>query len=386
MDLPGRARRDEAPVFAGDTRGMMMLTLLNDQDVGRFGYRDFRVVCGLRHARNGFKPWKNGVVFVGHWASDAWVRADRPGIKVSLYRRPDAVLFVLGNLGADETEAAVRPDWGKLQLDPARLSVVNAETGGSIPVGDGVFRIRVPRHDVRLVVAGPVGQHVDPAAGRPLDAGLPRPASVLDALGDAFAGPALGPGWVQDVHDGAAGVWMLDGRLCVQGSQYGYAHVRREVNDDNISAQCLIMRAWTGGMDAWGGSLFLYWANGEYAQATPGTSEGKFFYRLSGVGDRRGCAIGRRAVPGWYPHFPNWVKIALTPETVAFHSSADGKSWTLDWEVKRGDRHKGAPRFILLGNGSAGPEPLLKNVHPRHFSPRHGRQTFFSDLVVGRTE
>ncbi len=379
-------RNYDAALFAGDTRGIMMLALLNDQDVGSFGERDPRIVNALRHARNGFKPWEDGVEFVGHWQSAAWARVDGPGMKTSLYHRPDGVLWVLGNTGDADAEARVQPDWARLKLDPAGLTAVNAETGGNLGLdapGTG-FTVAVPRHDVRLVVTAPAGRYVDPAAGRPLGTDLPGPATIMKELGDTLAGTALAPGWVRDVHEGAAGVWMLDGRLCVQGNPYGYAHVRRELNVDNLSVQCLTLKTKTGSADIWSGSLFLLWPNGEFAQATPGIGEGRFIYRLSGAGDRRGGAVGRLAVPGWHPYVPNWVKIVLTPETIVFHGSADGKAWNRDWEAARGAKHAGAPRYVLLGTGAPGKEPLLKNVHSRHFSPIGPVRCFFSDLIVGR--
>ena len=60
-------RKKDPKLFAQDTRCMMMLAFLNDQDVGSFGERDIRTVCRLRHARNIFKPWEKDVQFVGYW-------------------------------------------------------------------------------------------------------------------------------------------------------------------------------------------------------------------------------------------------------------------------------------------------------------------------------
>jgi hypothetical protein len=177
---------------------------------------------------------------------------------------------------------------------------------------------------------------------------------------------------------------MMDGRLCVFGHHYGFAHVRRALGVDRVSVQCLVMRTGSGGMDEWGGSLFLYWPNGEYAQATPGTGRGKFCYVVSNGGRRDGAPVSNASVPGWYPYYANWVKIALTPDTLVFSSSSDGRTWTRDWDAKRGAGHAGAPAWVILGNGSPGKEPFLNNVHPQHFSPAGGSMTFFSDLIVGK--
>ncbi len=383
---------EDAVKFARDTRCMMMLTFLNDQDVGCFGARDPRIVNALRHARSGFKTWEKDVAFVGYWQNEEWVKTDKPEVKTSLYHRPDGVLFVLGNVGSNDTDVVVAPDWKKLKLDPARLVAVDAESGkpltleGSWWLSPKQFKIKIPRHDVRLVVVGPAGKYVDPNAGQPLGTALPAPKEVVKEMSDAFTGPELDKVWTKDGHEGSSGAAILDGRLCVWGNHYGFSHVRRELKQDNVSVQCLIMRPGTGGSDEWGGSLFLYWPNGEYAQATPGTGAGKFTYLLSGVGRKNGADISKQAIPGWNPYFANWVKIVLKPEVIEFYGSADGKAWVKDWEAKRGEKHKGAPEYIMLGNGSPGKEPLLKNPHPQHFAPNSASSWFFSDLIVGKAE
>jgi hypothetical protein len=279
--------------------------------------------------------------------------------------------------------AAVQPDWAKLGIEPAKLEVQDAETGERLALtARRGFELSVPRHDVRLVLAGAPGAYE--ARPEKLGAELPRPREVLKDLSDALDGAELAPGWQKDLHDGHSGVWMLDGRLCVQGAHYGFAHARRELGVDNVSAQCLIMRPATGCMDGSGASLFLLWPNGECAQATPGTCEGKFTYFLSGVGEKKGSDISRRAVPGWYPYFANWVRIALSPDKVSFYGSSDGKEWVKDWEAKRGPKHAGAPQWLILGNGQRGQHPHLDNVHPQHFHATSPTCAFFSDLVVGR--
>ncbi len=397
----------KAPLFAADTRCMMMLCLLNDHDVGSFGHRDPRIVAKLRHARNIFKPWEKDVRFVGYWESSEFVKASPADIKVSLFRRPGAALLVLGNVGDATVRATIEPNWKALGLDASRVEALNTETAEKLPLpprgrgeGEGApskrgptltppspwkgegFRIDVPRHDVRLILLAAPAAY--PVSAEKLGAELPQPKRVLKQFSECFDGADVPAGWEKDLHEGNAGVWMLDGRLCVQGAHYGFAHIRRELGVDNISAQCLILRPGTGCMDTSGASLFLVWPNGEYAQATPGTCEGKFVYLLSGVGHHKGSDIGRRAIPGCYPYLPNWVKIALSPEGIAFYGSSDGKSWVKDWEAKRGPKHAGPPQWLILGNGHAGPRPHLDNVIPQHFSPTNPACSFFSDLVVGR--
>jgi hypothetical protein len=375
-----------APDLARDTRCMMMLALLNDQDLGSFGTRDLRTVCRLRHARNVFRTWERDVQFAGYWSTPPWVQCDRAGVLTSLYRRPDGALFLVGNVGEKAAVATIEPDWGRLRLDSSALTAVDAESGELLPLRAGTsgrgFQIRVPRHDVRLVVVGPAGRY--PVATTALGAALPMPKTILTDLSARFDGPELAPAWQKGLHEGTSWAGILDGRLCVQGNTYGYAHVRRGLGVDNVSVQCQVLSVPSGGMDAWGKSLFLIWPNGQYVQASPGASQGKFFYLVSGAGNRWGAAINKQPVAGWFPYCANWVKVRLTPEMILCCGSADGKTWSQDWEVKRGAAHAGAPQWLMLGNGSPGKEPLLQNVHPQHFSPARGTAVFFSDLVVGK--
>jgi len=376
----------EAMPLARDTRSMMMLALLNDQDLGSFGTRDLRTVCRLRHARNVFRTWEKDVRFAGYWSTPPWVKCDQSGILTSCCHRPDGALFVVGNVGEEAVLATIEPDWARLKLDPVKLAAVDAESAEPLPLQAGAlgrgFRVRVPRHDVRLVVAGPAGKYRVEALR--LGAELPRPKTILAGLSDHFHGAELAPCWQKDLHEGTAWAGILDGRLCVQGNTYGYAHVRRALGVDDVSVQCLVMRAPSGGMDAWGPSVFLVWPNGEYVQASPGMSQGKFFYGVSGAGNRLGGAVSRQPVAGWFPYSANWVRIRLTPERIECSGSADGKTWSKDWDVKRDAAHAGAPQWVMLGNGSPGKEPLLNNVHPQHFSSASGSAAFFSDLVVGK--
>jgi hypothetical protein len=306
---------------------------------------------------------------------------------VSLYRRPDSALFVIGNVGSGPVEAMLAPVWSQWKLDAGSVTAVDAETGERVTLEAGpagaTFKLSVPRHDVRLVLVAASGRF--PVTTTPaLGAGLSGPRSILARFSDRFTGPELAPVWRKDLHPGTSWAGILDGRLCVQGNGYGYAHVRRELAVDNVSVQCLVMREPSGGMDAWGKSLFLIWPNGQYVQASPGMSQGKFFYLVSGGGQRYGSLVSREPVAGWFPYCANWVKLRLTPEKITCYGSADGTTWSQDWEVQRGASHAGPPQYLMLGHGSPGTEPFLNNVHPQHFSPTNASAAFFSDLIVAK--
>jgi hypothetical protein len=149
---------------ARDTRCMMMLAVLNDQDLGSWnaGARDSEVIGRLRRARNLFKPWEKDVEFMGYWENAGMVRAAPGTVRVSLYRRPGSVLLVCGNVGDKTVTASVQPEWDKLELESSgNLLAADAETGAPLPA-DGGLKLEIPRHDVRLVLIAPAGMYAAP--------------------------------------------------------------------------------------------------------------------------------------------------------------------------------------------------------------------------------
>ena len=372
-------RRSELP---HDTRSMMMLALLHDQDVGSFGRRDLRVVCRLRHARNRIRPWDDDVQFTGYWESKDWVKTDLRAARVSFYSRPDELLLMVGNTAKTVISTTVTPNWRKLSLDPTKLGVFDSETGDPLPlVGGQGIRLTIPSHEPKLVYVGRHGRF----EGERVTSDALVPPNVLAEHSDPLAGPKLAPVWEKALHGGPLpSASIVDGRLLIQANGYGHGHVRRKFGIDNVSVQCMIMRGSRGGMDQFSPSLFLWWANGEFVQATPGMQCAKFYYAASTAKHRRGSAVNQKPTAPWYPYVVNWVKIVLRPKTVVFYGCADGRTWHRDWEIPRGERLAAAPEWLILGRGSAGKKPLLCNPHPKHFYPKRVGHMFFSDLVVAR--
>ena len=376
-------KTDEAGA-AKDTRCIMMVTMLHDHDVGSFGARNLRTVCKLRQARNVFRQWEAAVQFVGYWENAQRVASGSDDIKVSMYTRPGSALFIVGNIG-EAGVFRIRPGWKALAIDPKTARLGDPETGEDIPLKDGAFSIAIPRHDLRLVLAGDLSGYAWRPPGDP-GRDLPKPATVLAELSDALRGPKLAPAWTVDVHKGNAGAGFVDGRLFVQYSHYGYAYVRRKLGQDNVSVQCTILGSPTGCADTHCAGLGLWWDNGAFVRAIPGYNKGRFYYEIKGMRSAYGAKTDPDPAPRWYPYSPNGVKIQLAPKAVRFFVSTDGKTWKLDREVDRPAALAGAPAWALLGNGgSRGKEPMFKNVISRHFRPeRANRVTFFADFVVGR--
>ena len=62
-----------------------------------------------------------------YWSNAEYVRADSPGIYVSLYRHPDnGVLAVVSNLNRERTAFALTVDWELLGIDADRGSSIDA--------------------------------------------------------------------------------------------------------------------------------------------------------------------------------------------------------------------------------------------------------------------
>ena len=354
---------------------MEMMGMLNDHDIGGPRGRDHKVIGDLRKARDVFRPWDPEVSFAGYWENDELVKSGSPDLPVSLYLRPDSLLLILGNTGKEAAEALITLDWNALKLDPRQLTVTDAETGDAIPASklEKGFTLKVDRHDLRLaLIAAPRRFAVEKKHNEML-----KPKTILKEYSDDFTGPELSPVWKKDVHEGKAGVWMLNGQMCIRGNWLGYAQVRRELGLDNVSAQCQMMGT--------PGGLYLLWPNGSYVRA--GVSmmyegnvwKGKFTFAMTGIKDY----VGGMTTPRWDSFGPNWVKMTLKPDMVEFYSSSDGKAWTKEWEQKRNDKFAGAPQYLILGYGPPGDKPQPGNM-PKSFEPDQVAPTYYSDLIVGK--
>ena len=131
-----------------------MLEACPSAKVGSFGRRDRSTVRKRRRARNRFKPWEDDVRFVGYWEARGIVDCDSEHVLVSAYHAPRGALFVVGNTGEKDTNAAISPNWRALGLIATDVAASDAETDKALPVIEpgGRLCVGVPRHDVRLVL------------------------------------------------------------------------------------------------------------------------------------------------------------------------------------------------------------------------------------------
>jgi hypothetical protein len=366
-----------------DTRSMMMLAALHDQDVGGFGLRNMRTVCRLRAARNIFKQWEDDVKFTGYWENAGVVKANSDDIKISMYSRKGSTLFMIGNIAKTPLDALITPDWKKLGISETNLRAVNTETLQNVVIDKGTFRVKAGSHGILYVLAGDLKGYELPEI-QTWDK-LPKPDVSLNPLSDALKGPALSSKWEKILHEGKSGAGFLNNRLYIQGNHYGYAMIREKLNgEDNISAQCVIARSPSGGNDSSAGSLFLFWKDGgAYLQAGISLSEKKFSYIVNG---RRipSSEISSKSTYGWYPYLESAVKIKLTPDNIEFYGSADGKTWSKAVTVKRSSEFSGAPEYLALGNGHRGEKPYLANTLAKYFNSNAPSTTFFTNVIAGK--
>ena len=242
---------------------------------------------------------------------------------------------MLGNVGEEALTAGFELNLGRLKLDPATLTAVNAETGEAIPLSGKTLKVNVPRHDLCIVLLAPSGKY--PKENLMLGNGLPKPKEILDKLSDNFHESELSASWQKDLHEGAD-AFMWEGRLCVMGNNYGYAHVRPRIGGgQRVGAMPDHEWLWWRRRLGCKASFSTGQTANTFRQVRDGgVDSGKFFYRVSGLGDRRCSVINRKSVPGWYPFAANWVRIVLKPESIECYASADGKTWIKDCGFKRG--------------------------------------------------
>lgn len=355
----------------GDDLGT--LCLLHDI-VGRIDTMDDRTLP----AKLAFDLGATDVEFVGYWALDT-PAAPRPrDIKVSAWvrRKRTTALITVANLGTEDWAGGVRLPWTDMGLDTSTV-VCDGEERHATVLGEGdSLRLSVPRHDYRILLAGPPGTF--PHDLPPLGASLPRPEKLLPQLCDDFSGRTLSDAWElvrSDVSDGELRPYR--GRLTVIARDYRFAAAQRRLGMDNVTAQVRVERRGRHHVNRVG--LALLWDNSASLFAGPFTKNGQFHYALFGTTVRRSSrrtGKGDVSRPG-HMHQVNWVRVELRPDTIVFCGSGDGRTWHRDWELARPPEMIGAPAWLRLGKNPDGHED-------RHRPARTA--DYFDDLVIGLSD
>ncbi len=286
-----------------------------------------------------------------------------PDVLTTTWKRPGRVRLHIANLSQEDRRADVRLDTAAYGL-PADAVATDEQSGDPVAFARGVIRaLPVARHNYRtIVVAAPGVCTTIPAR----DAAL-APKARIERLCDDFA--TLTKDWQPKGREGDwCDVWMGNLRLTgVEGIT-----VSRPFNEDNCSVQVRIQAG--GGFWDGGPSLMLSWASDKYVQFLAGN--------MVPMPNLRAVAMtgGKQALRADGPPAGavTWVKITLSPNSIDFLYSADGKAWTKLGSVPR-TGFEGAPPRLILGLPMTGANEFHVST-----GGRGNGVALFGDLITGR--
>ncbi|MCM8769318.1 MAG: LamG domain-containing protein [Candidatus Omnitrophica bacterium] len=313
------------------------------------------------------------VEFLGYWLLQPDQDPEKKGVKISAWVRKEkkTALIVVANLSEDDWEGQLTVP---LKLMGLPLTVVfcdGEENHPEISHQSGRITLAVPRHNYRLLLAGPKG--VFPVNLPLAGTGLGKPARLIQQLSDTFDDKNLSEHWKLVSSPTANGrLGLYKNRLMVIGSDYRFAAAERPFGRDNVSIQVRVESR--GHANPVG--LALVWENGGYVFSGVVHQRKQFVYAAK---------AGTKKTVQWGPemslnnpgkmHQVNWLKITIQPEKILFTSSSDGKNWNQVWEMNRPEELKKAPAILRLGKSPTG-EETSHNVRPS--------TVFFDDLLIGQ--
>lgn len=330
-------------------------------------------------AKKMFDIGQSDVEFMGYWAlqpeKNPNDKNDGPKMSAWVRKSQQTALITIANLTSS--------DWtGDISIPLTQLGL-NANTvfaDGEYPfpkmnLNNGKLSLSIPKQNFAIVLAGPAGAF-------PVDfqTTFEKPASLLPALSDNFNNSSLSSAWkLTCLNNDCAGygqgsMQAYRNKLQIQGGDYNQIAAERSFNQDNVSVQVRVDRQGDYN-DSQG--LALVWGNGKAIFAGPVNYVwGKFRYDVfsdtlsGGYQEQLGSAIS------WgNPGNHNWVRIDLQPDKIIFYGSADGKTWSKDWELARPADLAGAPAALRLGKS-----PLGRQMDTYFWSP----PIYFDDLIVGK--
>ena len=273
-------------------------------------------------------------------------------------------------------EAKPHPEWRPREVSlksyagRAVLLTLSAQATGD--------RDAAPSHTDPPALFGRVRVDANPfSLEPPSGAALPKPTRIL--LADSFKGPELDKAWsahLSAAQAEGARISVEGGMVCFVGEHYKHARIARPLSDANLSAQARLRVGRSGCEVGWNPGLGLYWGKGRYCFITAGgyrapraplagersgDGSGDEAFVIRGCGARRIPLGTRRIAVGDDNRYDLWLRIALSPDKIAYASSLDGKSWQAEAEVPRPKDYAEPPQLLILGRGGDGPADGFQN-------------------------
>ena len=329
-------------------------------------------------AYHDFGSTAKDIVFRPYWSQDlpGKVVAGGPDVLLTLWQRPGRTRILISNLSNENRRVTLAFDLARLGLQAGAVIMDEREGSQLVSVGGRVKGVYVSRHDYRSLIISNPGLYapLSPTLGAPL---LPPRSERISTLCDSFE--TVSDGWQQNAsvnvtkatvdHGVPCPVYSIfSGHLQVRTSSSIFANLRRPFKQDHCSVQVKLREPNGNYAPGWGPSLKLLWSEEDYVSIAA-WERGKPNFHCTGK-------VGGKVVfstPGDVPAMINWVKITLHAETIAFHTSTDGKAWKVLAECPR-KGFTGAPAELLLGHG------IKTDSHLEGYS----FDSYYDDLIVAR--
>ena len=126
------------------TRTMLAVLLPHEVQPTLQQTGDHALVCRVLGIKQAFGVAEDDCVYTAYW-DPANPLVQRDDVLVSVYRRGDRMLAVIGSQAKEEVRLDLRLKSGRIR------TAKDAETGGRLKIADGAAVLTLPRHDFALV-------------------------------------------------------------------------------------------------------------------------------------------------------------------------------------------------------------------------------------------
>jgi hypothetical protein len=305
-------------------------------------------------------------------------------VYVTAWTRPGRARVMVSNLAAENREVALRFDRRTLGL-PEAVEIIDEITGERV-AGDAssVQGLAVNRHDYRVLLLAA------PGVFAPVPEALPAamtPKPLIQDVSDRF--DTLSPAWsfhVTPNRAAALGGPSIDrGRLRMQGDLGSHTLAQRPFGRDHVAVQVKVRSIGRWQLGQGGPSLILAWENGAWVRVIAGAMYGGPPTDELQV---RSSLDAKAFQAQWKPTgakiaagTATWLRMELRPDAIVFLASVDAKKWTAVGTLAR-KGFKTAPEYLLLGTGTPGKTPFLRNDAYGQLQGA-GLCAWFDDLQTG---